>query len=279
MKKRTTSYLIDVALDIEKYSAYDKGTIGYAPRIMTSMALPMRKSSSNEFIKINGHYKMTIISPSEIGLPYGGLPRQLILFLTTQAILTQSNEIYCGKTISELAKILGKHSSGGANGSITALKNQFRRLFSSTIQWIKDTEGEWSIDTMNISRSASMLWDPVNKNDWEGVVTLSEVFYEDIQLHATPIDLRVIDALSHYPMAIDIYCFLTSRYFNLYKPVLISWLDLVDQSGCSYQKLSNFRKKYTEAATVVKALYPKAKFQFKDKGMLLYPSSCHVPSR
>ena len=279
MKKRTTSYLIDVALDIEKYSAYDKGTIGYAPRIMTSMALPMRESLSNEFIKINGHYKMSIISPSEIGLPYGGLPRQLILFLTTQAILTKSNEIYCGKSISQLAKILGKHSSGGVNGSITALKNQFRRLFSSTIQWIKDTEGEWSIDTMNISRSASMLWDPVNKNDWEGIVTLSEAFYEDIQLHATPIDLRVIDALSHYPMAIDIYCFLTSRYFNLYKPVLISWIDLVSQSGCSYKKLSNFRKSYIKAASMVKALYPEAKFQFKDKGILLYPSSCHIPSK
>lgn len=279
MKKRTNAYLIDVALDIENHSAYDKGTIGYAPRIMTSMALPMRESTSNEYVKRNGHYKLVIISPSEIGLPYGGVPRWLIIYLTTQAVLTKSNEIYCGKTFGELARVVGKTSSGGANGPITALKKHFPRLFASTIHWIKETEGEWSIDTMNISRNASMLWDPVNNNDWEGFVTLSETFYEDIQLHAKPIDLRVIDALSYYPMAIDIYCFLTTRYFNLSKPILISWLDLVNQSGCSYAKLSNFRKKYIEAAAVVKVLYPKAKFLFKDNGMLLYPSSCHVPSR
>lgn len=279
MNKKTTQYLIDVALDIENNSAYDKGAIGYAPRIMTSMALPMSESSSNEFIKRNGHYKLIIISPSEIGLTYGGVPRLLIIYLTTQAILTKSNEVYCGKTFSELAKLLGKHRSAGDNGPITAIKKHFPRLFASTIHWVKDSDGEWSIDTMSISRSASMLWDPINKNDWEGFVTLSDTFYEDIQAHAAPIDMRVINAFSYYPMAMDIYCFLTSRYFNLYKPVLISWLDLVDQSGCSYAKLSNFRDKYIKAASMVKVVYPGAKFQFNDKGLMLYPSPCHVSSR
>lgn len=279
MKKRTQSYLIQQCIDIEEYPAYEKGTIGYAPKIMTSMSLPMRKSESNEFIRRNGHYKISITSPSEIGLPYGSYLRQFLILLTTQSKITKSNEIYCGRSFSELAGILGKHRSGGEKGSITALKDQFKRLFSSTIHWIKDIDGEWSIDTMNISRSASMLWNPFDGNEWESFVTLGEVFYEEIQLSATPIDMRVIDAFSHYPMAIDIYCFLTSRYFRLYKPVLISWRDLVNQCGCSYKKMTNFRQSYIRAAKQVKFLYSKANFEFTDKGMWLYPSPSHVPSR
>jgi Plasmid encoded RepA protein len=279
MKKRTTSYLVETALDIENYTAHEKGTIGYAPKIMTSMSLPMRKTSSNEFVRKNGHYKISITSPSEIGLPYGSYLRQFLILLTTQSKITKSNEIYCGKSFSELAGILGKHRSGGEKGSITSLKNQFKRLFASTIHWIKDIDGEWSIDTMNISRSASMLWNPFDGNEWESFVTLGEMFYEDIQLYATPIDMRVIDAFSHYPLAIDIYCFLTSRYFRLRKPALISWRDLVNQCGCSYKKMSNFRQSYIRATMQVKTLYPQANLEFTDKGLWLFQSKTHIPSK
>jgi len=276
VKKRSQEYFIQQALEIDQIPADEANSIGYAPKILSCVALPMRKQDNNEFIARNGHYKISILSPSDIGLPYGTYLRLLIIWLVTKSKITKSREIYCGKSFSNLAKELGKHSSGGQQGSITALREQFKRLFSSTIHWIKDGEGEWSIDSMKIASNASILWDPVNSSQWESFITLDDLFFEEIQTSAIPIDMRVIDVCSHYPLAIDIYCWLTSRYFRLYNPVLIPWRDLWCQFGSSCKRKNHFKSSFMKAATRVKFFYSKAKFKFTDNGMLLFPSSPHV---
>lgn len=277
MKKRSQIYTVKMSDQIANHSASESGTIGYVPRMMVTASLPYREIQSNEFIRTNGRYQLTVLAPSTVGLPYGQLPRRLLIELVTQAKIHKTKEIFIGESVSALMRSLGKRSTGGRNGSLTTLRDQAKRLFSSAISLSTDKEGEWSVQNLTFAREARMLWHPASGNDWNSTVTLDERFYEDILTSAVPIDMRVIDACSHYALAMDIYCWLTYRYYSLKLPSQVSWAQLSQQFGSEISRPSNFRRKFCSAIARVSLLYPDAKFAISSRGLLLYPSRTHVP--
>jgi len=54
-----------------------------------------------------------------------------------------------------------------------------------------------------------------------------------------PLDLRVLRALRS-PFEIDIYVWLTWRFFRLRKPVVVPWKTLQLQFGCDYGVVARF---------------------------------------
>lgn len=277
MKKRSLDYTLKMSGQIANYSASESGNIGYVARMMVTASLPYREIQSNEFIRTNGRYRLTVLAPSAIGLPFGQLPRRLLIKLVSQAKILKTREIFLGDSVAALMRMLGKRSTGGRNGSLTTLRNQAQRLFSSAISISTEKDGEWSVRNMTFTREARMLWQPISGNDWNSKVILDEAFYEDIQASAVPVDLRVIDACSHYPLAMDIYCWLTYRYYSMKTPTQISWSQLSGQFGSEISRPSNFRRKFCSAIARVSLLYPDAKFSISNSGLLLYPSRTHVP--
>ena len=276
MSKRSHSYLVDASVRIATVCAKDDDAIVYIPRMMAQASFPSRKQTSNEFTRFNGRYQLSMLSPSNIGLPYGMGVRDLICYITTRAKIKKSREIYIGKSISDLTKNLGKASSGGSNGSITALREQCKRLFSTSINWIDNGEHSWSIETLRIAKEASILWEPKTNKSWESYLLLEEAFYEDIQTCAIPIDKRVKDAFCHYPLAFDSYCWLTYRFFNMHKPSLVTWKQLENQFGNIYCRHAYFKSKFKKVLDRVLLIYPRAKFSMRDNGILLYPSPPHI---
>jgi len=276
MFSKRTKHLLELATDISLVSAFEAKTISYIPRFFANISLPARRVTGNEYTRQNGRYTLNLLSPSDIGLPYGSYPRLLIVHLTTKAKMTGCSEIYLGSSQTQFLNSLGIQSSGGRNGTLRAFKSQTKRLLASTILWSESTDMSWNQESMRISKEVSMTWEPVDPSKWQAYLKLDHDFYTDILSSAIPIDRRVIDACSHYPMAMDIYCWLTHRYYKMFQSQLITWEQLANQFGNIYTRRSHFKGRFVIALERVSLLYQTAKFSTNGKGLILYPSPPHV---
>jgi hypothetical protein len=82
--------LIADTLAIEAESAQTAGALGFLARAMVQATLPHKKVAGNEFERKNGAYTLHLhpLAPAKVGLPYGTVPRLLLAWLTTEAVLT-----------------------------------------------------------------------------------------------------------------------------------------------------------------------------------------------
>ena len=136
--------------------------IGFIPRWMSHVALPLRnQKNAIEFVRKNGSVKMVVLSPSFIGLPYGNIPRLLLLYLVTSAIRTKKQDILLGSSVSEFLSKLGIGHTGGSRGDVTRYKQQAIRLFSSSLSEFWDSHlsvfsGTGKVKSIDISNIKSL---------------------------------------------------------------------------------------------------------------------------
>jgi hypothetical protein len=128
--------LIGQFLAIEEKSAKDAGMLAYMARSMVMATWPHSKPDGLIFQRTNGPHILTIKADPQFGLPYGSLPRLLLVWLTREAKRTGSPVLYLGKTFSEFLSILKLSQSGGKRGDATRLRDQMLRLFTSSISYV-----------------------------------------------------------------------------------------------------------------------------------------------
>ena len=90
--------------------------------------------------------------------------------------------------------------------------------------------------------------------------------------------MRVLRALRS-PFEIDIYVWLTWRFFRLRKPVTIPWASLALQFGCGYANPRHFKKRFLGYLRSVIDYYPEVRLESVSGGLLLRPSLTHVAPR
>lgn len=277
--------LVESHLAIEAQEAAEAGALGYMARALTLATMPHSKFEGNEFHRRNGAFSMSMLAPSNVGLPYGSKPRLLVAFLTTEAVRKGDRDIILGDSLSDFMKELGLQATGGRWGSITGLKQQMTRLFSSSVHCHWDNKDSTSIANMPIVSKAQLWWDPKNPDQtglWESTVRLGEDFFAEVVANPVPIDLRAVRALKQSPMALDIYFWLTHRMSYLRKSHArhIPWAALQMQFGASYpttaQGIRNFHKQFVGQLRKVQAVYPQAQFEDSPDGLILKPSPSHV---
>ena len=271
--------LITEALAIEADSAQNAGALGFIARAMVQATLPHKKVEGNEFERRNGAFTLSLLAPARVGLPYGTVPRLLLAWLTTEAVKTRSRELELGDSLSGFMRELGLVPTGGRWGSITRLKDQTTRLFSSTISATYLDGQHVALLNRSIADSAILWWDPQHPDQaglWESKVTLSEPFFREVIEHPVPIDMRALKALKRSPLAIDIYCWLTHRMSYLPRPTEIPWAALAAQFGAEYGRLRDFKAAFVAELRKVLAVYPDARVNEGDLGLLLTPSRPHV---
>ena len=274
--------LITEALEIEAEEAKDAGTLGFMARAMVQATLPHKKAAGNEFTRTNGSYSLSILAPSKIGLPYGSYPRLLLSWLSTEAVRTKERELVLGDSLSKFMGELGLVPTGGRWGSITQLKNQMRRLFSSHVSCSYEGDAFTSINMM-LADKVALWWSPKEPEQaalWQSSVLLSQPFFDEITAHPVPIDLRALNALKKSPMALDVYMWLTYRMFYMRKATPLRWASLQAQFGADYADTASgrqgFKKGFTNALKKVQVVYPEVKVEPTDSGILLLPSKPHV---
>jgi hypothetical protein len=274
--------LINEALAIEAESAQAAGALGFVARAMTLATLPHRKVEGTEFERRNGAFTLSLLAPSRVGLPYGSVPRLLLAWLTTEAVKTQSRELELGDSLSGFMRELDLVPTGGRWGSITRLKDQTRRLFSSTVTATYEDGEKSAILNRVIADKAVLWWDPKAPDQaalWRSTVTLSEQFYAEVVAHPIPVDMRAIRALKRSPMALDAYTWLTYRASYAKKPSTIPWAALAMQFGSDYARVRDFKAAFLAELRKVATVYAGAQFEITDAGLVVKPSQPHISKK
>lgn len=283
MNQNNLNKLISEALAIEEREAYEAGALGYMARALVQATVPHRKVEGHEFKRRNGSFKLTILADSDIGLPYGSIPRLLMAWITTEAVRTKEKEIILGETLSEFMEKLGLVPTGGRWGSITRLREQMQKLFSAAISCTYDDGKNWAIQHVHPVTKANLWWNPKTPEQatlFDSSITLGDEFFKEAINSPVPIDLRVIKSLKQSPLALDIYCWLTYRSSYLKKVTEIPWYSLQTQFGSGYpsdvQGLRNFKKAFLRELKKVLLFYREAKVEPVEDNLILRPSSTHI---
>jgi hypothetical protein len=282
--------LLEQALAIESQSALQVGQVGFMARALVQATIPHsdpgkdvpawgRKNGDLSLVIRPGYTMDKDNQPVSMGYPYGSVPRLLLSWLSTEAVRTKEREIVLGKSLTGFMTELGLKATGGKNGTITRLREQMRRLFSSTISINYSTNIAWSEAGFRISDTATLFWDLEDNQQaglWQSSVTLSENFFKEVIQHPVPVDLRVLRALRQSPLALDIYAWLTYRMFYLKRPTLVTWDGLMRQLGSDYKETRMFKRRFLDALKQVTAVYP-LQLDAEDGGLRLHPGKPHVP--
>lgn len=259
---------------IEEQESKEAGEITYMAKSLIQTTLPYRKIIGNEYTRHNGNIKMVIMASSEVGIPYGVIPRLLINWVTTEAVLTQSKELFLGKNLSDFMAKLEIHPTGGKNGSITRLKKQMDSLFNCFIN-VTVTSKEYKTSKNLTITNTNRIW---FKDDEKNVLTLSEDLYKELIKNPIPVDIHALKALKQSPMALDIYCWLTHRMSYLSKPLLIPWEILKMQFGSEHKLIKHFKADFSKQLDRVLVIY-KANITKDKTGLKLKPSKTHIVKR
>ncbi|WP_428622199.1 replication protein RepA [Sedimenticola sp.] len=278
---RPRDRFINDMLAIEAESAKDAGALGYMAHALVQATMPHRKYDGCEFTRQNGAFRLSLLAPSHVGLPYGSIPRLLVSWVTTEAFRLNDREIILGDNLSQFMRELGMVSTGGRWGTVTRLKDQMRRLFASSITCTYEYGAGFGIETTRVVDSARLWWDPKTPEQatlWESKLILGERFFNEIVSRPVPVDLRVLKALRRSPMALDIYCWLTYRVSYLKRSTVIPWPVLQIQLGAEYGRARDFKAAFISALKKVQCIY-QVNVAEDCKGLLIKPSRSHIPPR
>jgi len=298
MAKSHIEKLVDEALAIEAEAAKEAGTLGYMARALVQATMPhkrvlvpsyddpKRMVDSPEFSRKNGAFTLVMLSPSEIGLPYGAIPRLIMSWITTEAVKTKNKEIILGDSLSAFMRELGLVPTGGRWGSITRLKEQMKKLMAAAISCTYDDGQNWGIRNVQPIEQANLWWNPKQPDQatiWQSNLILNDSFFNEVITNPIPVDMRVLKAIKRSPMALDIYCWLTYRMSYLKKQTEIPWAALQAQFGSGYAKnahgIRNFKGAFLRELKKVRQFYAGVRADSGEYGLILKPSISHIPKR
>jgi len=238
---------------------------------------------ATEHVRTNGLTTLYVIAPSGIGLPYGSLPRLILIWLATQAVRLKSREILLGDHMIDWLRSLGYRGASGGSGNIDRIREQMTRLQHATIMVSRIDQSEVSSAHIEPIHAAQLYWrrDGVNG---ASVVQLAEDYYERLLAAPVPVDWRAIEALRQSPLALDMYVWMTYRYSTLWKDTAIPWAAIQAQFGCEYEATSrgqsNFRNDARRALRRISVLCSSWRYVANNPDRLvLRPSPPHVPRR
>jgi len=208
-----------------------------------------------------------------LGLPYGTYPRLILAYLATQAVKTQSPEIYLGKSFGSFLKALNVHDGGK---QYKQLQKQLQRTLGASFAWTYETDERWTRLNVQVASFADLWWNPKTPEQgtlWESYIKLNTDFFNEIVRNAVPLDLRVLATLKNSPLGLDLYMFIAWRTFRLDKPVFISWESLQEQLGGQYNDLKFFARACRKHIKRIQALRPDLNIAFVKGRLCLKPFS------
>ena len=261
---------------------------GFMARLMMLCSLPRTNPGHQlQYRRINGPYTLIMTAVGQPGLPFGNLSRLLLAWVCTEAVRTQSRELFLGPSLSGFMRRLGLAPvGGGSRGGRTRLCNQMDRLFNAHIQLAyEDKQVSASVNSPVASRTG-FWWSertPGGQGLWDSQIELGEKFFHEIIRHPVPLDLNILKALKRSSLGIDFYLWLTYRTFTLKRPLRLSWPRLYGQFGVDPGKagervtVDNFRKDCLRELKKIKVAWTDLNYVTAPGALVLRPSKPAVP--
>ena len=260
---------------------------GFVARLMMLCSLPRTNPGLQlQYKRVNGPYTLIVTAVGQTGLPFGNLSRLLLAWVCTEAVRTQSRELFLGPSLSGFMRKLGIAPVGCTR---TRLRNQMKRLFNAHIQLAyEDKQVSASVNSPVASRTG-FWWNERKTSErlgWESKVELGEKFFEEIISHPVPLDMNALKALKRSSLGIDFYLWLTYRTFTLKRPLRLSWGCLYRQFGVNPAKaddhytVKNFRKDCLRELGKIKVAWPDLNYSTAHGVLIVWPSKpAIVPTR
>jgi hypothetical protein len=258
----------------------------YMPASLVCVTLPHSRINEQEFVRRNGARTLTMLASKDIGLPYGVIPRLLLIWLCSEAAKTKSRHLVLGDSLSSFMRELDMIPTGGRWGSIKRLREQADRLFSTAIRCTDERTGSTERKWISIADSDTLWWDqksPKQRTLFENTVTLSEAFFKEVINKRVPFDMNTLKKLKKSPLAIDLYLWLTYRMSYMQRPTTIPWGALQIQFGANYPLTAvgrgAFKHNFLRTLKSVEIAYPALIGNVNDAGkhILIRPVESHIP--
>ena len=277
----------------------DKTEAAYLARELVQCNLPHRDPGDvPAWVRRNGNFAL-VLQPGidqktlqPIGLPYGSIPRLLLLWIVTEAVREKKRHLKLGKTLNKFLREMGldPNTGGGKFSHAKQLKEQMKRLLNCRISFQYSegdaTKGREARLNMEVARESRFWWDfhsPDQGSLFESEIILGEVFFEAITAAPVPVDMRAVAGLMRSPLALDLYTWATYRIHTLQgsgrREVSISLALLKEQLGGEYTRLDHFKAALTEALAKVQQVYPALDYTLEKSALVLRSGRRAVPPR
>lgn len=255
--------------------------------VLCQVGMPRRKTEARTFERHSGHMSMLLEAGRlfdgrsfvDMPLPYGVIPRLVMVHVSSQAVRTRCRSVEIGESMRQFLASLGMSTSGGERGSYHALRRQMNALAACRLSIGMQEAGRVvTVDAKPIKRFEAWIQaDGLQRSLWPGVIELSEDFFATLTEHAVPLDPRALAALRHSALALDVYTWLAHRLCRVRTPTgtRLSWENLRGQFGQEYRSSRDFKKEFRQALRQVRLVYPDARVAEVIGGLLLQPS--HPP--
>lgn len=263
------------------YMSDEDGSLGFAFSGWAQCALPHRRLDDDARWEIAGERVRLVVEPGlrptsddgpmeHVGVPYGSVARLILLFLQTEALRKRTREVELGGSLRQWLTKIGA-SIGGSNAR--AVRDQAERISRCRLTF--HIHGSGKIGLVNQSIVDRALF--IENDSRQGRLSLetaklSEGFFEQLMKHPVPIEEAAIKAISNNPAALDAYLWLAYRLHVLSGDKLITWKALKSQFGTGYKELFHFKPRFTQALALATAVYPAAKIEVMEQGVVLKPS-------
>ena len=263
------------------YMSDEDGSLGFAFSGWAQCALPHRRLDDDARWEIAGERVRLVVEPGlrptsddgpmeHVGVPYGSVARLILLFLQTEALRKRTREVELGGSLRQWLTKIGA-SIGGSNAR--AVRDQAERIGRCRLTF--HIQGSGKIGLVNQSIVDRALF--IENDSRQGRLSLetaklSEGFFEQLMKHPVPIEEAAIKAISNNPAALDAYLWLAYRLHVLSGDKLITWKALKSQFGTGYKELFHFKPRFTQALALATAVYPAAKIEVLEQGVVLKPS-------
>jgi len=264
--------------------------LGFMTRLLALCCLPRTNPGNRyQYKRVNGPYTLYMLAGGDNKLPYGNLPRLLLVWVCREAVRTGSRELILGRSLSDFMRSLGIYaSSGGRLGVRTRLRNQMDRLFHAQIEMVyEDRKGQKFIAS-RIADSGQFWWDLKRPDEpvlWNSVIVLGENLFNEIINHPVPLNINILKALKRSSLGLDLYMWLAYRTFTLKNPVQLSWRRLYKQLGANPSKVNDrlvvndFRKECRRELEKIQIAWPGLKIAIIHGGLQLHPGEPSIPPK
>jgi hypothetical protein len=273
------------------YMADEDAGIGYLFSGWCQAGLPHRRLADTEGWQIETEGVILVVEPGmrpgsagrpeSVGVPYGSRARLIMLYLQSEALRTGRRDVALGRSLRDWLARMGIPQGGK---SIAGVREQAERISRCKLSFNIVVPGlrARGMKQQAIVDSAIFLEGDVNDRQeslFAETATLSVGFFDHLQKHPVPLEEAAIRAINNNSMALDLYAWLAYRLHALSGPRPISWVALKKQFGAGFNRIDNFRGKFQENLRLAMAVYPDAKVDVSDHGVVLIPSRPPVAPR
>jgi hypothetical protein len=280
--------------------AFEEPVPSFLHSALCAMSLPVRRPTDETapIIRQDGQYTL-VITPrpvlqrldsqqqmSVLGVPYGSLPRLVLIHIMTEAVRSRTRHIVLGSSFTDWMRRMGFRTiSYGPRGSATLIRQQLDRLLACEwmIRWDNENEkGDQEFAVKEVKLTNEYTGTNGRNGGFFREILLTEGFFEHLREHAVPLDENAVRQLRDSATSLDLYTWLSYRLPRISKnrPTLLSWSQLAVHFGNDGDNIRKFRQTIRDSwERQVSAVYPEAKAEFDTTAIRLYASPAPLQRR